>query len=196
MPTLDPQSTSTSLLQQVRSGEQLAWFRFVSVYTPLIELWTRQQGIRRGDSEDVIQNVLVAVAQHIQEYGRDRAENSFRAWLWTITRSKVIDHVRSSRKMPDILDADRLGNLEAPDRFACASRNTSEFANDRDTLVNSALEVIRLDFSPQTWTAFWQTCALGRPPSEVAREMGMSAAAVCMCRARVMRRLRETIDPL
>ena len=195
MPTVDPQSTSTSLLQQVRSGEQLAWFRFVNVYTPLIEQWLRQQGIRRVDTEDIVQNVFAAVAQHIQEYGRDRTENSFRAWLWTITRSKVIDHLRSSRKTPPTLDGDLLGNVEAPDRLV-ESRNASDSDNDRNTLVNSALEVIRLDFSLKTWTAFWQTCALGRPPSEVAREMGMSAAAVCMCRARVMRRLRETIDPV
>lgn len=73
-------------------------------------------------------------------------------------------------------------------------RSGEELANDLNTLVNSALEVIRQDFSQQTWTAFWQTCALGRRPSEVARELSMTDAAVCMCRARVMRRLRETIE--
>lgn len=194
MPSLDPQSTSTSLLQQVQSGDDLAWFRLVSSYTPLIESWTRQQGIRRSDSEDIIQNVFLAVAQHIREFGRVQVSNSFRAWLWTITRSKIIDHVRSSKKRPNSIAGDYMGTIQAPDRLAEA-RSASDTKDDLNTLVGTALEIIRLDFSQQTWTAFWQTCALGRPPSEVAQEMGMTAAAVCMCRARIMRRLRETIDP-
>ncbi len=193
METTESPSTSTSLLQQVRSGEELAWFRFVNVYTPLIELWSRQQGVRRADREDIVQNVFVAVAQHIQEFGRDRVENSVRAWLWTITRSKIIDHVRLSRRTPHTIAGDLFVTLEAPDRLFEA-RNASDSANDLNTLVNSALQVIQLDFSQQTWTAFWQTCALGRRPSEVARELSMTDAAVCMCRARVMRRLRETIE--
>lgn len=189
----EPPSSSSSLLHQVRSGEELAWFRFVSVYTPLIELWSCQQGIRRADREDIVQNVFTAVAQHIQEFGRDRVENSVRAWLWTITRSKIIDHIRVSKRTPHTIAGDIFISLEAPDRLV-ESRNASDSANDLNILVNSALEIIRLDFSQQTWTAFWETCALGRPPSEVARELSMTAAAVCMCRARVMRRLRETIE--
>ena len=193
MESTESPSKSTSLLQLVRSAEELAWFRFVNVYTPLIELWSRQQGIRRADREDIVQNVFVAVAQHIEEFGRDRVENSLRAWLWTITRSKIIDHVRLSRRTPHTIAGDLFVTLEAPDRLLEA-RNASDSADDLNTLVNSALQVIRLDFSQQTWSAFWQTCALGRRPSEVARELSMTDAAVCMCRARVMRRLRETIE--
>lgn len=196
MPTVDPQSTSTSLLYQIRSGEQSAWFRFVSIYTPLIESWCRRQGIRRADDiEDIVQKVFVAVWKHIQEYGRDRAENSFRAWLWTITRTKIVDHRRSSMGTLNSLNGELLGNIAAPE-YPAESRNSTESTNDRHTLIHSALEVIKLDFSARTWAAFWQTCALGQPPSEVAQEMGMTAAAVCMCRARVLRRLRETIEYL
>ncbi len=193
MPTVDSPSTSTSMLNQMRNGEQLAWFRFVQVYTPLLEFWSRQQGIRKPDSEDIIQNVFVAVSQHIEGYGRDGLESNFRAWLWTITRSKIIDHFRCVKKSPKAISVDLLGTCAAPDRLFEAW-NASDSAKDLNVLINGALEVIRSDFSPQTWTAFWQTCAMGRPASEVAKELDMSAAAVCMCRARVMRRLRETID--
>ncbi len=186
-------STSTSLLHQVRNGERIAWFRLVRVYTPLIEAWCRQHGVRRGDTEDIVQNVFVAVSQHIQDYGLNRGENSFRAWLWTITRSKIIDHLRAAKKLPAALDGDRLCEIEAMDRLP-GERDLSDSTNDLNTLVNSVLDMIRVDFSEQTWTAFWQTCGLGRPPSEVAKEMGMTPAAICMCRARVMRRIRETIE--
>ena len=82
MPELeDPFSTSTSLLNQVRSGEKLAWYRLVNIYSPLIVLWSRQHGMRGVDTEDIVQNVFVAVERHIEEFGRDRSENSFRAFL-------------------------------------------------------------------------------------------------------------------
>ncbi|MDX1929553.1 MAG: sigma-70 family RNA polymerase sigma factor [Pirellulaceae bacterium] len=194
MPTVDPQSTSTSLLHQIRSGEQAAWFRFVSFYTPLIESWCRRQGIRgSNDIEDIVQKVFVAVWKHIQEYGRNRAENSFRAWLWTITRTKIVDHHRSSMQAQNSLNGELLGNIAAPEH-AAESRSSTESTNNRHALIYSALEVIKSDFSARTWAAFWQTCALGQPPSEVAQEMGMTAPAVCMCRARVLRRLRETLE--
>ncbi len=194
MPELeDPFSTSTSLLNQVRSGEKLAWYRLVNIYSPLIVLWSRQHGMKAQDTEDIVQNVSVAIERHIEEFGRDRSENSFRAWLWTITRSKIMDQLRFAKKNPTAIGGEDFVRFEAASDSLAEERNASESANDLKLLIAATLEIIRQDFSHQTWTAFWLTAAIGRRPSEVARELGMTAAAVCMCRARVLRRLRETI---
>jgi RNA polymerase sigma-70 factor (ECF subfamily) len=196
MKATDPLSTSSSLLNQVRSGEELAWFRLVHTYTPLIHRWARQQGVRETETEDIAQNVFVAVAKHINRFGHSREENSFRAWLWSITRSKIMDQLRFTKKGPNAVGGMDLLCFEAAKVNASANeivRNSSELADDLKLLIVRALEIIRHDFSEQTWTAFWLTAALGRSPGEVSKELGMTAAAVCMCRARVLRRLRETI---
>ena len=65
-----------------------------------------------------------------------------RLTCYHITRSKIIDHLRSSKKTPNTLDGHLLGNIEASDRLV-ESRNTSDSSNDRNTLINSALDVIR-----------------------------------------------------
>ncbi len=193
MPSPDPLSTSTSLLNDICCGEQQAWFRFVELYTPLIELWCRRQGIRAVDAEDIVQNVFAVVAIHIQEFGRDRSKNSFRGWLWTITRSKIVDHIRSAARQPDTFgDA---GLLPAWAVAASIETNGSpDSDNDLQARLARALEIIRQDFLEQTWQAFWLTGVLGWRPRDVAIDLGMTAAAVCMSRARVMRRLRETIQ--
>ena len=190
---VDPLSTSTSLLNQVRAGETLAWNRLVNMYTPLILLWSKQHGMRGVDTEDIVQNVFVAVEKHIEEFGHNRSENSFRAWLWTITRSKIMDQLRFSKKNPKALGGEDFGKFEAANERLAEERNASESAHDLKVLIAGTLEIIRKDFSQQTWTAFWLTTAMGRRTSEVAQQLGMTAAAVCMCRARVLRRLRETI---
>ena len=190
----DSFSTSTSFLQHVRSGETLAWNRFVNIYTPLIKSWCRRFGMKEDELDDISQNVFVAVQNGIGRFSKDGTECSFRAWLWTITHSKIMDQKRSARKNPIVTGGQDSLAFEATAYKINAERNSNESANELMELATRALSVIRQDFSEKTWTAFWLTAAMGQPPSEVARELEMTSAAVCMCRARVLRRLRETID--
>ncbi len=187
----DPYQTSVLLLKLVRSGEKSAWYRLVNIYTPLIVLWSRQHGMRGADIEDITQNVFIAVEKHIEGFGNERAENSFRAWLWTITRSKIMDQLRLEKRNPITIGVQDLARFESVGYNLDEERNAS--ANELKVLIAATLKFIRQDFSDQTWTAFWSTAALGQRPKEVASELGMTAAAVCMCRARVLRRLRETL---
>lgn len=190
MPIADTFSTSTSLLNQVRGGEQIAWFRFAHLYTPLIVHWSRQQGIKGGDIEDIVQNVLSAVAQNIDQFGRDRSDNTFRGWLWTITRSKVNDHFRIVMKQPKSFGQDFANDVAA---LEVDAESLGDSVRERAILIASALQVIQGDFSERTWTAFWLTVPMGQRTKDVAEELGMTSKAVCMCRARVMQRLRETL---
>ena len=58
------------------------------------------------------------------------------------------------------------------------------------------LDTIRGDFSESTWQAFWRSSIDGHATSEIAHDLDLSPAAVCMCRSRVLRRLRETLGEL
>ncbi len=60
-----------------------------------------------------------------------------------------------------------------------------------DDVVRSALELIRPEFSEQTWAAFTGIAIQERPVAEVAAELGISKNAVHLARNRVLTRLRE-----
>jgi hypothetical protein len=92
-------STSVSLLEHIQGGDNQDWQRFVTLYAPLIYRWCQRSGLHRADADDVIQDVFVAVWQHIADFrsGGHRA-GGFRAWLNTITHRVVIDHVRRSQR--------------------------------------------------------------------------------------------------
>src|SRR4051794_39092846 len=65
----DMEQTSASLLERLRRpDEQAAWARFVELYTPLLFSWARRRGLQHQDADDLIQEVLVVLAQRLPEF--------------------------------------------------------------------------------------------------------------------------------
>ena len=60
-------------------------------------------------------------------------------------------------------------------------------------LFGRAVSLIRDEFEPRTWQAFWLTAVEGRTPTEVSAELGMSPGAVRVAKSRVLQRLREEL---
>jgi len=61
------------------------------------------------------------------------------------------------------------------------------------TLFRRALELIRREFEPRTWHAFWRTTVDGRATADVAAELQMSPGAVRVAKSRVLQRLRSEL---
>ena len=78
-----PTITSTSLIQRIQLKDEVAWSRFVDLYSPLIWGWCRGSSLEPNDADDVSQEVFTAVARAIAQYERN---GSFRGWLWQVTR--------------------------------------------------------------------------------------------------------------
>jgi RNA polymerase sigma-70 factor, ECF subfamily len=218
----EPSSISSTLLEQIRAHRPEAWQRLVDLYGPVVYRWCRQLGIGRADAADVVQEVFAAVAGGAGRFRRETPEQSFGAWLRTVTRSKVCDHFRRRRGLLDAeggTDAQqRLLNLPAKEEEKgtgtfCAEhpegrsgkRCLSPFPSADDSLslsaplltdkgfVHRALEVVRAEFEPRTWDAFWQVAIDGQSPAETAAAMKLSLAAVYQAKSRVLRRLRREL---
>jgi len=189
-------STSSSLLNRVREGEADAWHRLARLYTPLVYSWCRRFHLTREDTADVLQEVFRAVHVGLPSYRHDRENDTFRGWLWTIAHRKIQDHFRSRENRPQAqggTDAYRqLQNLPTAPSEDLASFHGSPFGG----LARRAIELMRQDFEEPTWRAFWGTAVDGRMPDEVARELGMTAAAVYQAKSRVLRRLRSELAGL
>ena len=93
----EPSSISSTLLGQIRAKRPEAWRRLVDLYGPVVYRWCRQMGVNDADAADLVQEVFVAVAAHLEQFHRDRPEDSFGAWLRTVTQNKVRDHLRRGR---------------------------------------------------------------------------------------------------
>ena len=150
-----------------------------------------------ADAADVGQEVFRAVSTGIDGFRRDRPGDSFRGWLWGITRNKLRDHWHRQAAKPTaaggILVRQRL------DQLAAESLSDSSYKgapNETEGVLRRALELVRDQFEANTWQAFWSVAVDGRQAAEVAAEFGMGVGSVYVAKSRVLRRLREELSDL
>jgi RNA polymerase sigma-70 factor, ECF subfamily len=190
-------ATSRSLLAQVQADVPQAWDRLVRLYAPLVLRWCRGHGLQDQDAADVFQEVFQAVVVHVGGFRKEREGDTFRGWLRRITQNKVRDHFRRLGR-----EAQGAGGSSARQRLAQlpvpppAGDDLPADDEEERGLLARALDLVRADFEPRTWAAFWGTAVEGRPPKDVAADLGMSPGAVRVAKSRVLHRLREELGDL
>lgn len=185
---MDP--TPVSLLARLRApGQPEAWARFVDLYTPLLYHWARRLGLGPDDAGDLVQDVFATLVERLPEFEYDPGRR-FRGWLWTLTVNRFRERRRRARAAA-ATEEQAAAPAEVPDA-------TDELAEDeyRRYLTARAVRLMRADFHPDTWRAFWEHAVNDRPAADVAAELGTTPGAVYAAKARVLARLREELRGL
>jgi RNA polymerase sigma-70 factor (ECF subfamily) len=194
-PTATNSSLSTSLLVRLKAHDPAAWSALVSLYGPEVYRWCRLAGLRAHDAEDVSQEVFRAVSAHLADFRRDQPGDSFRGWLYTISRNKIRDHWKRNGHDQGIGGceiAERLAQVPSAEDSSTGSGGTSTSTR----LIRRALELVRSAFEDRTWQAFWKVTVEGKNAADVARELGMKPNAVYIAKSRVLTRLRADLGDL
>ena len=193
----DAHSTSSSLISRVRRKDPAAWARLSELYGPLVYHWCRRTGLPAEDSADVVQDVFRSVSTAIESFHNDRDGDTFRGWLWTITRNKIRDFARYQQGKPQAAGGtDAYAQLiEVPDREP-DTQEGSQTSPPVNRLIHRALEMIRSEFQESTWNAFRLTALEGRSAPQAAKELGSTPQAVRQAKSRVLRRLRAELGEL
>ncbi len=192
-----PETTSTTLLARVKEHNQDAWQRLTDLYGPAVYGWCRRCGLNAEDAADVVQEVFSAVARKVEDFRRDRPDDSFRGWLCTITHNKVRDHFRRQQDKPQAeggtLAQQRLAELaeELSQSFASISH-----APEEDAVDLRAIELVRAGIEDHTWQAFWRLVVEGHSVADVGKDLGMSQGAVYKAKYRVMHLVRKEYEDL
>jgi RNA polymerase sigma-70 factor (ECF subfamily) len=185
--------TSLTLLERLRANEPEAWQALVRLYSPLVWHWCARVGVRGADADDVAQEVFQAAATGLAGFRRDRPGDSFRAWLRGVTRFKVLQFLRQSRRHPPAPGgSDMLQQLQELPDPASAEEDEAETG----LVYRRAVELIQAEFEASTWEAFRRSVIENRPTDEVAAALGVTQSAVRKARSRVLRRLKEQLGDL
>src|SRR5690348_4768465 len=92
-------ATRASLLVRLRdTSDGEAWQEFVHLYAPVIYGFARKRGLQDADAADVMQDVLRSVSAAVPRLEYDPGRGSFRGWLFTVTRNKILNFLDSSRR--------------------------------------------------------------------------------------------------
>jgi len=192
-----PSSLSSSLLERLRLKSPEAWRRLIYLFGPVVYQRCRQNGLQSADASDVFQEVFRAVATDFGSFRRDRQGDTFRGWLWSITRNKLADfwdaRQKRSRARGGSDALERLTNLPAEELVMLGDSPGPETPG---SLYQRALKLVQEEFEERTWKAFWGVAVDDRAPADVADELGLSVNAVYIAKSRVLRRLRQELGDL
>jgi RNA polymerase sigma-70 factor, ECF subfamily len=193
-PNSDSYVTSRSLLQRALDHQPDAWQRLVILYDPLVRHWCRRGGVAFQDLDDVAQEVFSKVFAALDTFRRREASDSFRGWLYGLTRHRMLEHFRRAGRH---IAAAGGSEAQALILNRPGPETDSHGAPDQEErilygeLYRRALEFIRGEFEPRTWQMFWRSVVDALPTSVVAAELTVSDASVRQARSRVLRRLRQ-----
>jgi RNA polymerase sigma-70 factor (ECF subfamily) len=191
----EPPLTRVTLLTRLRDGRDgEAWREFFALYGPVVYRFARNRGLQDADAADLMQDVLRSVARNAHRMEYDPKRGTFRGWLYTVTRNKIYNFLGSQRNRPRAAgDSDaheRLESLPARDEDGPDADWEREYQR---RLTDRAMEVVKEEFQPATWQAFWGTAVEGKSAGDVGAALKMTPGAVYVAKSRILARLRDEV---
>jgi RNA polymerase sigma-70 factor (ECF subfamily) len=185
-----PPETRASLLVKIRDHQNAsAWQDFTDLYTPVIRKTALRMGLQIADVENVVQEVLLAVSQSIDQWLDNPQRGSFRGWLSRIAKNKTLDLLTRKATRPES------GPSREWDAIPAALSSLSSYWDQeyRWELFVRAAKHVREAVSEATWQAFWLSTIENRPIADVARQLGVRQGVVYLSRCRVLDRIRKLV---
>jgi RNA polymerase sigma-70 factor (ECF subfamily) len=170
-------SSSLSLAERLQEGSASAWGDLVRLYGPLVDRWCRNANVPTDAIPDVAQEVFLAAFRGVKRFDPNIPNASFRGWLWTVVRSRIVEYYRkinAGAVAPGGSTA--LAHIHAlVDPVPLHEPTEPDAAS---ALLGRALDQIRLEFTSGTWDLFWRATVLGHPTDLIATENSVTSSAV------------------
>lgn len=192
MPLNAPETRASLILRLRDADDVVAWEEFVQVYSPVVFRVAIARGFQAADAENIVQDVLLAVAKSVTAWLERTDRGSFRAWLLRIARNEAYDLINSRTTRPlgaDGSEAERK-LAELPDVSEVSSNLNLEYER---SVFQWAADQVRDSVAEHTWRAFWLTQIEGRCVEETAEILSVRTGAVYVARSRVMARIKMLV---
>ena len=187
--------TSSSLLLDLKRGEDMAWERLVERFGASIFRRCRRTGMGVHDAEDVTQEIFASVSRSIENYQPAAGTASFRKWLAVITTNKLRRYWRKHLVLPAATGGSTwchfIQNLQ---NEVEGSRSYSRSGSiGGDSTLADVIHLVRAETSGRDWSIFARLAIEGKSPSEVAEELGITPNTVYLVRSRIRRRMKQLL---
>ena len=190
-------TTPLTLLQRLKRAQPDAadWSLLQELYLPLIRRWLARVPELRDEVDDLSQEVLLVLLRELPSFER-RRDGAFRAWLRQIVVNRTRAFCKLRQRRPQVgngAETELLLEQLADPHGAFAE----EWDREHDKHVfNKLLDVVRPDFTDNTWNAFVRFALDGLSSERVAQELGMTKNAVIQAKSRILNRLRQEAGEL
>lgn len=193
--------TRASLLHRLKDWQDhLSWQDFFDTYWKLIYGVARRVGLSDAEAQDVVQETLAAVAKHIPTFKYDPSIGSFKAWLLTMTRWRIIGQLRKRGRF-----ADPSGPGTTQERTAAieqipddTEKTISAYweADWESNLMQAAVAKVKRRSDPQKFQIFECYVTKEWPAEKVAECFGVSVDVVYVTKHRITDSIRDEVRRL
>lgn len=192
MPQSPPETRTSLILRLQNADDVVAWEEFAELYGPVVFRAARRRGFQIADAENLVQEVLMAVATSLPRWIERDDRGTFRAWLLRIAHNEAVDMLteRDTRALGQ--DGDRGRQL----LDGVSVRNELSLLIDREyelAVFRRACDCVKQSVAEHTWLAFVLTEVEGKPVQQTAKELGTSEGNVYVSRSRVMARIKQFV---
>ncbi len=192
MPASPPETRASLILRLQNADDVAAWDEFAELYGPIVFRVARRRGMQSADAENLVQEVLLAVAQSVTKWVERTDRGSFRAWLLRIAHNEAVNMLtqRSTRQLGhDGLKGQRLiEDVALRDGISSLIEREYELA-----VFKWAADSVRQQVKDHTWQAFWLTEIEGVSVCQAAERLGTRMGNIYFARSRVMARIKELV---
>lgn len=188
--------TSSTMLSGLRDSGQPevfedCWRRFQGKYLVVITRWCEKKWhLNPDDADDVAAEVMIKVLRTIKRFQYDRNQ-SFRAWIYTVTRTAVVDYWRQQQRNPQTVSHAMLADTVSRDDLIERMQREFDFE-----ILSEARRRVQSSTSERDWSIFVALTETGELPAELAARHGMKRNAVDNVKLRVLKGLRSEIQKL
>lgn len=184
-------TTRPSLLIRLKDHhDAAAWRLFDDIYRPMMQRFALARGLGHTDAEEVVQQCMVAMSDHIRSFEYDPTKGRFKAWLRTMVNNKVRNFVRDRKEF--VGDSGPFRALESPDDSA---EETFEKLWMQEHLWH-CLRQIEGQVDETTFKAFQYFVIEQRAVEEVAAELGITANNIYTIKWRLTQKVAEKMAEL
>lgn len=188
LPDADSLATRATLLSRVRDlGNDAGWSEFFDKYRDLIRRLALRSGLNETEADDVLQETMSCLTRQLPEFRYDPARGSFKGWLSTIVRRRVVDQLRKRRPSEPLNESHH--EPHAPD-----PNDELWEAEWREHITRETLERVRAAVSPLQFQMFDLFAMQRLPMVDVRRLLGVNAPQVYMAKMRVGAAFRRELE--
>lgn len=186
--------TRATLLERMKDlNDQASWQQFFDIYWRLIYGVARKAGLSDAEAQDVVQETMSAIAKQMPGFVYNPAIGTFKAWLMTLTRWRIVDQFRKrgplvSRQPGTSVHTDTIERI--PDEKSLDWDAIWE-ADWEKSLLEAAMAHVQRHLDPQKFQIFDFYVNREWPPEKVARTFNVSINQVYLVKNRVTELLRE-----
>ena len=182
--------------------DQEGWREFFDTYWKLIYSVARRAGLAAEDAQDVVQDTVVSVCKAMHRFQAEPRRGAFKAWLLTVTRSRIVDHQRKRRR--DLAPAghgsrDTAAGTSREDRIVDPAGNGFEALWDAEwerNVITLALEKLERQTSSRHYQVFLLHVIKQFPAERVARVTGVEIGQVYLIKHRLTPLFRAAMAEL